>query len=470
MDVLDLARWQFAVTTVYHFFFVPVTVGLSAIVAGLQTAWVLRRKERYLRLTKFFGKLLIINFAMGVVTGLVQEFQFGMNWSAYSVFVGDVFGVPLAIEGLLAFFLEATFLGLWIFGWDRLPRAIHLACIWIVAIGTQISAYVILAVNAWMQHPVGYRINPETQRVELTDAGEMLTNPAAISAGLHTATACFLTGGALVAGVALWQLARRRTPDGDRPAFRTAALVGCGVVLLSSVGFAVTGDQQMKLMTREQPMKVAAAEALFSTESPAAFSLITITTPDGRQEVWSVKASHILSFLATGAWDGEVRGINDLQAQYAEKYGPGDYVPNVQATYWSFRLMIGSGALTAALALLGLYLMKRRPLWLHNRWARRAALTLPFLPLLGNTTGWIFTETGRQPWLAFGLFKTADGVSPGTSLAEVALSLAVFTILYGGLAVIELGLLRRAANELPPAVPAKQPDDEDPKPAVAFSY
>ena len=452
MDVVDLARWQFGITTIYHFLFVPLSIGLSAIVAGLQTAWLVTKAERYLALTRFFGKLFVINFAMGIVTGLVQEFQFGMNWSAYSRFVGDVFGVPLAIEGLLAFFLEATFLGLWVFGWDRLPRLVHLGCIWLVAIGTQISAYVILMVNAWMQHPVGYRLHPVTGRVELTDFGALLTNPTAVEAGLHTAAACFLTGGALVAGIGFWQLARPRTTEVARAAFRTAAKVGSVVVLVAAAGVVITGDSMMKLMARLQPMKVAAAEGLFHTEQPAGFSLLTIGTADGRRELWSVRLPELLSFLATGSFGGRVEGINDLQQEYAGTYGPGDYAPNVPVTYWSFRLMIGAGILAAVLALVGLVLL-RRPALLSGNWVARIALLVPFLPLLASSAGWLFTEGGRQPWLAFGLFQTADGVSPGTTVGEVALSLAVFTVLYGVLAVVEFGLLRRAADALPAADP-----------------
>jgi cytochrome bd ubiquinol oxidase subunit I len=448
MDVVDLARWQFGLTTIYHFWFVPLSIGLSALVAGLQTAWTITGAERYLALTKFFGKLFVINFAMGIVTGLVQEFQFGMNWSAYSLFVGEVFGVPLAIEGLLAFFLESTFLGLWVFGWERLPRLVHLGCIWLVAIGTQLSAYVILMVNAWMQHPVGYRLDPATGRVRLTDFGALLTNPLAVEAGLHTAAACFLTGGAFVAGLGFWHLARGHRPAEELVAFRTAAKLGAVITLVAGAALAVTGDSMMKLLTRLQPMKVAAAEGLFHTEQPAGFSLLTVGTADGRRELWSVRLPELLSLLATGEFGGRVEGINPLQENYAETFGPGDYVPNVPVTYWSFRLMIGLGVAAAVLALVGLLLL-RRPKLLAHKVVAPAALVVPVLPLLASSAGWLFTEGGRQPWLAFGLFQTADGVSPGRTAAEVAFSLAVFTVVYGALTVVEVGLLRRAASHLP---------------------
>ncbi|HEX6446662.1 MAG TPA: cytochrome ubiquinol oxidase subunit I [Streptosporangiales bacterium] len=472
--MLDLARWQFGITTVYHFLFVPLSIGLSALVAGFHTAWVRRGGESYRRLTQFFGKLLVVNFALGVVTGLVQEFQFGMNWSAFSVFVGDVFGVPLALEALLAFFLESTFLGLWIFGWDRLPRRVHLACIWIVAIGTQLSAYVILAANSWMQHPVGYTIDPATGRVRLTDFVAVLTNSTTVVAYLHTAAASFVTAGAFVAGVAFWHLARGRQPD----AFRRAATAACAVVLVAGIGVAVSGDAQGKLLTRQQPMKMAAAEALYRTEKPASFSVLTIGTPDGRKEIWSLRVPYVTSFLATGDPNGEVRGIDDVQRQYVATYGPGDYVPNVPATYWNFRLMIGFGMTAVAAALGGLLLLwrsrRRRDdgfVTRHGRWIARAALALPLLPLLANSAGWVFTETGRQPWLAFGLFRTADGVSPGVTATQIAISLSAFIAVYAALAVVEVVLLtriaRRGIDGPPAASDVPEPDTDAP---LALTY
>src|SRR5689334_18939544 len=320
MDALDLARWQFAVTTVYHFFFVPITIGLSALVAVLQTAWVRTGKEQYLRATKFWGKLFLINFAMGVVTGIVQEFQFGMNWSAYSRYVGDIFGAPLAIEGLLAFFLESTFLGLWIFGWDRLPKRIHLASIWLASIGTLLSAYFILVANSWMQHPVGYRINPVTNRAELTDFGAVLTNSTALVTFFHTITAAFLTGGVFMLAISAWHLARKRNVEVLRPSFRLALWV----VLVSSVLTAVSGDLQARVMTTQQPMKMAAAEALYHTSGPASFSLFTVGPLNGSKESFGVRVPSLLSLLATGSPDGTVEGVDDLQARYEKTYGAGD--------------------------------------------------------------------------------------------------------------------------------------------------
>ncbi len=467
MNPLDLARWQFGITTVYHFLFVPLTIGLSFVVAGFETAWVRTGDERWLKLAKFYGKLFLINFAMGIVTGLVQEFQFGMNWSAYSRFVGDIFGAPLAIEGLLAFFLESTFLGLWIFGWDRLPKALHAACMWVVAVGTVLSAYFILAANSFMQWPVGYRYNPATGRAELTDFTAVLTNKVLAVTFPHTLAASFLTAGAFVLGIALFHLVRRAPADADRAAHRSAVKVGAWVTLAAAVAVAVSGDIQGKIMTETQPMKMAAAEALYHTERPAPFSLLTIGTLNGSREVWSVKLPGLLSFLATGSVHGKVQGIDDLRAAYAASYGPGSYTPIIPVTYWSFRLMIGIGMLAGLVALAALWSLRhgRAP---TSRWLLRAALLTPLLPLLGNSFGWIFTEMGRQPWIVFRLLRTAAGVSPGVSAAEVATSLAVFAVLYGVLAVVEVRLLLTAVRAgLPDLTTAG--DDGEAAP-LAFAY
>ncbi|GAA1032931.1 cytochrome ubiquinol oxidase subunit I [Virgisporangium ochraceum] len=461
MDALDLARWQFGITTVYHFIFVPITIGLSALVAGLQTAWVRTGKPEYLRATKFWGKLFLINFAMGVVTGIVQEFQFGMNWSAYSRFVGDIFGAPLAIEGLLAFFLESTFLGLWIFGWDRLPKRVHLATIWLASIGTMLSAYFILAANSWMQHPVGYRVNADTGRAELTDFPAVLTNSTAVVTFAHTITACFLTAGALMLAVSAWHVRRRNQAGVFRPGLR----LGAWVVIVAGIGILVTGDIQARVMTEQQPMKMAAAEALYQNSGPASFSVFTIGTLDGREEVASVRIPSLLSLMATGSPDGEVEGIDDLQRAAVEKYGEGDYVPYVPVTYWSFRLMIGFGVLAMLIAALALWTTRkgRTP---TNRWLWVAAVSTVAMPLLANSFGWIFTEMGRQPWTVFGVFRTADSVSPTVGAPTVATSLIVLTVLYGVLAVIEVGLFVRYARAGAPEVEQKDDDDQQ----LAFAY
>ena len=479
MDTLDIARWQFAIITVYHFLFVPITIGLSAMVASYELAWVRTGDERWLRLTKYFGKLFLINFAIGVVTGIVQEFQFGMNWSDYSRFVGDVFGAPLAVEGLLAFFLESTFLGLWIFGWDRLSPRLHASCILLVHLGTLFSAYFILAANSWMQHPVGYTFNPQTGRAELTDFFAVMLNKVQLVTFPHVVLSAYLTGAGFVVGIAFWQLMRQGRAGADVGLYRVAARTGAVVVLVAGLGVAVTGDLQGKVMTEVQPMKMAAAEGLYETEKSADFSLLTVGTLDGSKETFSIKVPGLLSFLATGSPGSEVKGINELRASYEKKYGadPGaayysasGYTPVIPIAYWSFRLMIGLGLAAAAIAAWILWATRRGRVP-RSRALVWLAIALPLLPLGANSFGWIFTEMGRQPWAVFGLMTTAHGVSPGVSPGEALTSLLVLTLLYAGLAVVEVRLMltyvRAGADELPPRDDGA-PDSAD-RP-LAFAY
>jgi cytochrome d ubiquinol oxidase subunit I len=454
MNALNLSQWQFAITTVYHFFFVPITIGTSFLVAGMQTAWVRTGDEKWLRATKFFGKLFLINFAMGVVTGIVQEFQFGMNWSDYSRFVGDIFGAPLAIEGLLAFFLESTFLGLWIFGWDRLPKKLHLATIWLAASGTLLSAYFILAANSFMQNPVGYVFNPETQRAEMTDFGEVLLQPLAMITFSHVITMAFMVAGLFVAGISAWLVYKKRSLDMARSTLKLGAITAIVAFVLTSI----TGDMQATKMVEIQPMKMAAAEALYETAAPAPFSIFTIGTLDGSEPIFSIDIPHGLSLLATHSWDGEVQGINNLQAQYEQEFGPGNYKPNIPAAYWNFRLMIGFGFLGVLIAFYLLWATRKERIP-ESKWFPRMAIFGILTPLLGASTGWIFTEMGRQPWVVFSLMLTQNGVSPTVSVTQVLISMTVFTLLYGVLAVVEVGLLIRAVKIGPPdSVETNYPD------------
>ena len=481
MEVVDIARWQFGIITVYHFLFVPITIGLSAIVAAFETIWVRTHNEQYLRLTKFFGKLFLINFALGVVTGIVQEFQFGMNWSDYSRFVGDIFGAPLAIEGLLAFFLESTFLGLWIFGWDKLPRALHAASMWLVHIGTLLSAYFILAANSWMQHPVGYGYNPETGRAELTDFWAVMVNKVQLVTFPHTITAAYMTGGAFVVGVAVWLMMRDKTPDADRPMYRKATRIGAVVALVAGLGVVLTGDLQGKVMTDVQPMKMAAAEALYETEQPADFSIFTIGSLDGQEEVFSIKVPNLLSFLAENKLDAEVVGINDLREEYRETYGqdpgatyysPGDYTPIIPITYWTFRIMMGLGFVVMAAAALLLWATRKGRIPTGSRAWVWLAVSMPLMPVAANSFGWLFTEMGRQPWAVFGLMTTQLAVSPGVSVGEAWTSIIALTLIYALLMVVEVGLMlkyiRRGADpfEEPPS-PSLREQSDDP---LTFAY
>lgn len=464
MSSLDLARWQFGITTVYHFLFVPITLGTSFLVAGMQTAWVRTNDEKWLRATKFFGKLLLINFAMGVVTGIVQEFQFGMNWSDYSRFVGDIFGAPLAIEGLVAFFLESTFLGLWIFGWDRLPKKVHLATIWLAAIGTALSAYFILAANAFMQHPVGFEINPVTNRAELTDFMSVLTQNTAYVAWLHTEASSFLTSGALIAGVSAYLLMKNKSADVARMTLKFGAIT----TLVAGLAVAITGDMDSKIMVVQQPMKMAAAEALYETETNAGFSIFTLGNLEGTEATTEIKIPGLLSFLSTGTTSGEVEGLNDLQAEYTQTYGEGWYMPNVPTAYWSFRIMIGLGGLAILYGLVALWLT-RNGATPKSKWFLRASMAIPFAPLFGISFGWIFTELGRQPWLVFGQLMTKDGVSPGVESSSVLFTMIGFTLLYGVLAVIEYGLFTKTIKQGPPES-VQDPFDRASEQPLTFAY
>jgi cytochrome bd ubiquinol oxidase subunit I len=462
MTVLELSRWQFGITTVYHFIFVPLTIGLSLVVACMQTAWMVKKDPAYLRMTKFFGKIFLINFAVGVVTGIVQEFQFGMNWSAYSTFVGNVFGAPLAMEALLAFFLESTFIGLWIFGWNKLSPRLHLATIWLAAGGTSLSAYFILAANSWMQHPVGYRVVPGTHRVELTSIWAVLTNSTAIAAWIHVFVASLMVTAAVLIAVSAWHVARRSQLE---VFFRTLRL-GLVIMLTAGIATAITGDVQARLMDSQQPMKMAAAEALYNTSNSASFSLFTIGSLNGSKEVWSVRVPDLLSLMATLNPHGTVQGINNVERAYDKKYGPGSYKPVIPVTYWSFRLMVGFGSLAALLAAIGLWLTRRGRIP-RSRWFYRVALWSLALPYLAAATGWIFTEMGRQPWTVFGLLTTAQSVSPGVTASSVIISLTVFTLLYAGLAAIAGWLTIRHVKAGAPAE-AERPASEEPLPVFQY--
>jgi len=477
VDTLDLARWQFAITTVYHFFFVPVTISLVAITAGLQTAWYRTGKEKYLRLTKFYGKLFLINIAMGVVTGIVQEFQFGMNWSDYSRFVGDIFGAPLAFEALLAFFLESTFLGIWIFGWGRVPEKLHVGAIWMVHIGTVLSAYFILAANSFMQNPVGYRFNPATGRAEMADFWAVLTNKVQLVTFPHVILSAYMVGGAVVMGVALW-LMRKHAGTGDEPMYRKATKFGAIFALVASLGVIVTGDIQGKIMTEVQPMKMAAAEGLYDTTSSAPFSVLSIGSLDGSSATRIIEIPGLLSFMATGSFDGTVEGINDLQVserakaeQVAARYGPQvaalvtakSYAPIIPVTYWSFRIMMGLGFLTMFLAAVTLWAIRKGRVP-TSKWWLWVAVIAPLAPVFANSFGWIFTEVGRQPWIVYGLMTTSTGVSPSVSTGEVWFSMIAYTLVYAILAVIEVKLfltyVRRGADPFEePVDPASKGED-----------
>lgn len=482
MNVVDVSRWQFGITTVYHFIFVPLTIGLAPLIAVMQSAWLVTDNVAWYRLTKFFGKLFLINFAIGVATGIVQEFQFGMNWSEYSRFVGDVFGAPLAMEGLAAFFFESTFLGLWIFGWTRLPRLVHLACIWIVAIAVQASAFFIISANSFMQHPVGAHYNPKTGRAELTSIVALLTNNTAQQAFLHAFTGGLLTAATFVAAVSAWWMVRGKDDNDARTMYRPAAILGCLVVPVAAVALLFTGDAQGKLMFRQQPMKMASAETLCDTATDPDFSVLTIGTHNDCQHVTRViKLQYALPFLAEGRLSGvTLQGVNDLQREYQQRFGPGDYRPNLFVTYWSFRMMIGLLAIPLLFALAALWLTRGGYI-ANQRWFARFALLAIPTPFLANIAGWVFTEMGRQPWIVAPnptgdprvRFTVHEAVSHHAS-GVVVTSLVTFTLIYAALAVIWFWLLKRYIVEGPlehdaePA-PPQPPSNEEVAP-LSFAY
>jgi cytochrome d ubiquinol oxidase subunit I len=439
MDPIFLARLQFAITTIYHFFFVPLTMGLSIIVALMETLYVRTGREVFKTMTKFWGKLFVINFAMGVVTGIVQEFQFGMNWADFSRYVGDIFGAPLAIEALLAFFLESVFLGVWIFGWKRLSKGLHAAAIWLVAIGSNISALWILIANAFMQQPVGYEII--NGRAVMTDFPSLVFNPKVWVMFPHTISAALVTAAFFVMGISAYHLLRKLHTKIFNNSFRIAAIIGSIAVVL----VALNGHSQAQHMGSTQPMKMASAEALWETEDPASLSLLTIGDLSLRNEIFSIRVPNLLSLLSFNQIYGEVKGINDLQIEYEQLYGPGNYVPPVAIIYWSFRGMIGIGVLLLLLGLYGLFLIMGDSIENHTTSMKLFTIAI-LLPYLANTAGWILTEIGRVPWIVFGLMKIQDGISQTVPGGFLITSLVLFTLVYAALMAADVYLLTKYAK------------------------
>ena len=439
MDPLILSRWQFGLTTVYHFFFVPLTLGLGWFVAYMQTRYYQTRDETYRKMAKFWGKLFLINFAIGVVTGIVQEFQFGMNWSEYARFVGDIFGAPLAIEALTSFFLESTFLGIWVFGEGRVPERVHLASIWLVAIGSNLSALWILLANGWMQHPVGFILDPTTGRPILNDFFALVTNPKGWIFFWHTISAGLATASFLILGISAYHIARKQNLDVFRRSFQIAALVGLVAGVLVFLG----GHTQGQYIYQTQPMKMASIEAMWATEKPASFSLLTIGDLTGKAEVWSVRLPAVTSFLACNNFYCEVRGVYDLEGEYVQQYGPGDYIPLMVVTYWTFRIMMTAGFLMILLGAFFLWMLRKD---IGNaKWMKWVPWVI-VLPYVANASGWLLTEMGRQPWIVQGLLTVQKAVSPNLTMADVLISLIGFALLYGSLAVADVYLIKKFAT------------------------
>ncbi|QKT06319.1 cytochrome ubiquinol oxidase subunit I [Gordonia sp. X0973] len=520
MDVVDISRWQFGITTVYHFILVPLTIGLAPMLAVMQTVWYVTGNEAWLRATKFFGKLFLINFALGVATGIVQEFQFGMNWSEYSRFVADVFGAPLALEGLVAFFAESTFIGLWIFGWGRLNRRVHLFCIWMVAFGVNASAYFIIAANSWMQHPVGVKWDPTRNRPAMNNIVALLTNNTTLAAFPHVIAGALLTAATFVAAIGIWWMARAswrarqlRLQAEGKPAtieettapslvdaspeqldsdaatmWRPVTRFALWLTILSGIALIFTGDIQAQIMFKQQPMKMAAAESLCKTETRASFSVLSIGRQNNCDHIEHVIAiPGMLSFLADHRFDTTVQGVQDLQKEYEQrfrddpKHKSQNYAPNLFVTYWSFRAMITWALGSVVVALGGLWFTRRKRVITSRRFGFLALLMIP-TPFLANSSGWIFTEMGRQPWIVAP--NWVDDLDPlrismlvqhgvsNNSAGVVLTSLIVFTLLYGALGVVWFALQRRYIRE-GPAAPgyeeaALEKSDDDKQ--LSFAY
>lgn len=434
MDALALARWQFAITTIFHFFFVPLTLGLSIFVALLETKYVRSGDEKYKKMAKFWGAIFLINFAIGVVTGIVQEFQFGLNWSEYARFMGDIFGAPLAIEALLAFYLESTFIGMWVFGWDKLSKKTHLTAAWLVAIGSNISALWILIANSFMQNPVGYAI--EGGRATMQDFFALMSNPNVWYQFPHVLSAGISMAGFVVMGFSAWHLLRKHDVTIFRPSFQWAARYA----LIGSLLVGVIGHFQGQFLVEHQPLKMAAAEALWETEAPAGFAIVAGINEGAQSNSFELKIPGALSFLSYNNFSQEVKGIKDLQAEAVMQYGEGNYIPPVALNFWSFRIMVGAGSLMVFLALLaviwsdGKREIDSKPAFL------KALLLAPALPYLASTFGWVMAETGRWPWIVFGLQKIEEAVSPNVPAWNVAFSLVALGLLYTVLTIIAVKL------------------------------
>ncbi|MDQ0215999.1 cytochrome d ubiquinol oxidase subunit I [Oikeobacillus pervagus] len=456
MEEVILARIQFASTTLFHFIFVPLSIGLAFIIAIMQTMYLIKKDEMYKKMTKFWGIFFLINFAVGVVTGIIQEFQFGMNWSSYSRFVGDVFGAPLAIEALLAFFVESTFIGLWIFGWDKLPKKLHLACIWLVSIGTILSAFWILAANSFMQNPLGFTI--ENGRAEMNDFVAVITNPKLWVAFPHTIFASFATGAFFIIGVSAWKLLKKKDIEFFKHSIKITLVIG----LLSGLGIAFSGHAQATYLIGAQPMKMAAAEGLWEDSAdPAPWTVFGNIDTENKKTTMRIEIPYLLSYLSYGKFSGGIEGLNTLQEKMEEKYGAGDYLPPVKTTFWSFRIMTATGGVLILLSFLGLFLNWRGKLEKSTTYLKWMVAAI-FIPYIGNSFGWIMSEIGRQPWVVNGLMKTVDGVSPNVSAGQILFSLISFSLIYTLLAIAMVYLFIKVIKQGPHEKPKEDISASDP--------
>jgi len=514
LDVVTLSRLQFASTAMFHFLFVPLTLGLSFLLAIMESVYVMTGRDIWRRMTKFWGVLFGINFALGVATGIVMEFQFGMNWAYYSHYVGDIFGAPLAIEGLMAFFLEATFVGLFFFGWDRLSKLGHLIVTWLVALGTNLSALWILVANGWMQNPVGAVFNPQTMRMEMTDFAAVIFNPVAQAKFVHTVSAGYVLGAMFIMGISAWYLLRGRHIDLAKRSMTVAASFG----LASALSVVVLGDESGYLTTEHQQMKIAAMEAMWETEeAPANFNLIAIPNQEARENSFAIEIPWVMGLIGTRSLTTPMLGINELVEHAKIRIANGlrayqalqtvradasniearrlfdanwrdlgyalllkrymdditqatpeqiaqaawDTVPQVAPLFWSFRVMVGLGMYFILFFAVAFLLASRDRLQRHPRLLKLAVFSIP-LPWIAIECGWFVAEFGRQPWAIEGVLPTYYAAS-GLSFTDLMISMSIFLLLYGTLAVIGIKVMLHAIR--------KGPDDHGAQPAPsALSY
>ncbi len=423
LDAVFLARWQFALTSIYHWLFVPLTLGMTVSIAVMEWFFVSTGKEIYQKMAKFWGGLFLINFAMGVVTGIVQEFHFGMNWSEYSRFMGDIFGAPLALEALTAFFLESTFMGVWIFGWGKLSARAHAIVATLVALGTNISAFWILTANSFMQHPVGYAIR--NGRAEMESFATILQNGYLPGQFFHITLNGVFTAGVVIFAVSAFKLLK----DKESEFYKRSIKWGLTIALIGGILGAGAGHFQGQYIAKVQPMKMASIEALWETENPAPFSFVANIDEANQKNTSAISVPGGLSFLVHDSFQGEVKGIKNLQAEAVAQYGQGDYIPAVTPIFWSFRVMVLSGSIMLLVALIGLWKVRKGTITNSRCFLKLMLWMLP-LPYLANSTGWFVAEAGRQPWLVYGLQSTADGVSKAVAPGEIWTTIIGFTIIY----------------------------------------
>ena len=442
MGEVLLARWQFGLTSTYHWLFVPLTLGLTVLIAIMEVTYVRTGNEMYKKMAKFWGKLFLINFAMGVVTGIVQEFHFGMNWSEYSRFMGDIFGAPLALEALTAFFLESTFIGIWIFGWDRISPRLHALTACLVAFGTNLSGFWILVANSFMQHPVGYVLR--NGRAEMTDFLALVTNPYVAHQFPHVIMAGLTTAATFIVAISAWHLLRKSQVE----FFRQSMKFGAVFLLVGALLTGGVGHMQAQYLAKAHPMKLASLEALWETADPAPFSIIASINEEKKTNNFEISVPGALTFLVYDSFKGKVQGINDLQKEMVAKHGPGNYIPPVTPIFWSFRLMVGAGMLMIAMGFLAWFLGRKGKLENNPLVLKALFWTLP-ISYVANATGWYVTEAGRQPWLVVGLQTTSKGVSPNVTAPEIWISMLGFTAVYAVLAVAAVYLAKKAILQGP---------------------